>query len=176
MPMHPYQVPIQCANPSRSDDSRMPIQCQSDAHQVSVHLFESYVNLMPIWCQADANASLFGADPVPTHPGLTSIQCQSSVNQVHIKCPLFRISCQSGADPMPIQYQSGVNQTPIHPNPIPILYQSNAKSVPIDHPSANPIPDQSAKPICQSMTNPLFQCQSYTNLPIHYQSADSTPI
>jgi hypothetical protein len=44
--MHPYQVPIQFANPSLSDDNPMPTQCQSNVNPSPIR--QSNVNPGPI--------------------------------------------------------------------------------------------------------------------------------
>ena len=115
---------------------------------------------MAIWCQADTNASLSGANSVPIHLDLMSIQvvnpapirCTSSVHSFESNVNLVSIQCESDANPVPIWCQSNS----IHSNLIPNLYQSDVnlmpiqcQFLPIDHPSANPmpIPDQSANPM-----------------------------
>ena len=94
-----------------------------------------YAHMPQIWCQADADASLSGANPVPIHPSLLSIQCQSGANPVHIKCPLIWILCQSGADPVPIWCQSSANPVSIKLQSIPIRFQSLTHLMPNQHQS-----------------------------------------
>ena len=122
VPIHPNQMLIPC----QSEVNPIRIQRQSDANLIPTRC-QSCVNLTPnktpTLCQSGANVFRSGANLVPIHPNLISIQSQSSANQVPIKRQLIPILCQSGANPvplnsdlMPIQYQSYVKQTPIHPN------------------------------------------------------------
>ena len=104
VPIHPNQMLIPC----QSEVNPIRIQRQSDANLIPTRC-QSCVNLTPnktpTLCQSGANVFRSGANLVPIHPNLISIQSQSSANQVPIKRQL-----------RPIQYQSYVKQTPIHPN------------------------------------------------------------
>ena len=96
---------------------------------------------MPIWCQADANASLSGANPVAIYPDPMSIQvvnpvpirCTSSVHLFESHVNLVLIQCQSDANLETIHGRSKLNQVSIHRQSVPyamsirpICFQSSA--------------------------------------------------
>ena len=127
-----------------------------------------------------------------------AIQTQSRTNPLSILCQSRSTHLQSSANllanwtnPFPIHQ---FNPLPIRANPVPIICQfrsiqcqSTTDPVPIWWPSGSshcqsitnmPIHYQYANslPIRQSITNPPIKCQSVVNLPIHHQSAKSLPI
>ena len=96
------------------------------------------------------------------------------------------IPCQSSANPGPIQHQSSTNLVSIQSiNMAPIWCQSNANRMSIKNQSTtNPHHlVVNSSPIRQSFDNPRpiqnltpIRCQSMTNLPIHDQLTNSSPI